>query len=167
MIQVRPADLLWVQCWGQKVGDWTWRKTCTNNTLHSRKISIVLLLRLVTSCYGLFWKHISCWHQDNQNWPAPWHMLTCRHDNNQPHSIHNTTSKKPQINQQSTINQSNKYQETRNSSSKNAKVFSNKPRLQETIYPPLIFQSSIWAPCFIFPPTFGTGCSGTSPSRVW
>lgn len=54
MIQVRPADLLWVQCWGPK-SRWldlkTWRKTYPNCTLHNKNISSALVFRSVAVVY--------------------------------------------------------------------------------------------------------------------
>ena len=71
MIQVGPADLLWVQCWGPK-SRWldlkTWRETYPNCTLHNKNISSVLVFRSV----AMVCIKNTGWHHDNQNWPSPW-----------------------------------------------------------------------------------------------
>lgn len=139
MIQVGPADLLWVQCSGPK-SMWldlkTWRNTypnCTLQTLHNKKISSVLVFRSVAMIH----LKNTGWHRDNQNWPSPWqHAYISKWQYST--TPHNTTTARnhPWINHQQSTKY-NKHQATKKISStkKCQRSFPTNQKIQEH-YPP-------------------------------
>lgn len=159
MIQVGPADLLWVQCWGPK-SRWldlkTWRKTYPNCTLHNKNISSALVFRSVAMVHLNIPVDIMITRTD----PRHDSVLTCRNDNNQ---LHSTIQLQQETRNESTINnQPNttniKQQKKHQTTNKCQRFFSNKHKKYKKTIPSLDFSR--------FPALVKLGISGTSPSLV-